>query len=73
MTTVQVVEMSFTVNNTPIQDYIHPDDHTQPTGTYEMTHRFKPFIELCTWRHVLNLDHQIQSSFFKELYIVSDL
>ena len=44
MTTVQVVEMSVTVNNTPIQDYIHPDDHTQRTSTYEMTHGFKPFI-----------------------------
>ena len=21
----------FTVNNIPIQDYVHPDDHTQPT------------------------------------------
>ena len=36
MTTTQVVEMSVTVNNnSPIQDYIHPDDHTQPT--HEMT------------------------------------
>ena len=32
MTTAQVVEMSVTVNNnSPIQDYIHPDDQTQPT------------------------------------------
>ena len=32
MTTVQVVETSVTVNNnSPIQDYIHPDDQTQPT------------------------------------------
>ena len=29
MTTAQVVETSVTVNNSPIQDYIHPDDHTQ--------------------------------------------
>ena len=29
------------VNNSPIQDYVHPDDHTQPT--YEMTRGFKPF------------------------------
>ena len=31
------------VNNSPIliQDYIHPDDHAQPT--YEMTPGFKPF------------------------------
>ena len=32
MTTAQVVEMSVTVNNnSPIQDYLHPDDETQPT------------------------------------------
>ena len=34
MTTTQVVETSDTVNNSPIQDYVHPDNHTQPT--YEM-------------------------------------
>ena len=32
MTTAQVVETSITVdNNSPIQDYVHPDDQTQPT------------------------------------------
>ena len=31
MTTAQVVKTSVTVNNSPIQDYIHPDDQTQPT------------------------------------------
>ena len=42
MTTAQVVETSVTVNNnSPIQDYIHPDDQTQPT--FEMTPGFKPF------------------------------
>ena len=42
MTTSQVVEMSFIVNNnSPIQDCVHPDDHTQPT--YETTPGFKPF------------------------------
>ena len=36
MTTAQVVETSITVyNNSPIQDYIHPDDHKQPTYAYE--------------------------------------
>ena len=31
MTTAQVVKMSVTVNNnSPIQDYVHPDDQTQP-------------------------------------------
>ena len=30
--TAQVVETSLTVNNnSPIQDYVHPDDQTQPT------------------------------------------
>ena len=33
--------MSLAVNNSPIQDYVHPDDHTQ--RTYEMTPGFKPF------------------------------
>jgi len=32
MTTAQVVETSGTVNNNSrIQDYVHPDDQTQPT------------------------------------------
>ena len=44
MTTAQVVETSVTVNNnSPIQDYVHPDDHTQPT--YEMTPGSKPFTK----------------------------
>ena len=31
MSTAQVVETSVTVNNkSPIQDYVHPDDQTQP-------------------------------------------
>ena len=41
MTNPQVVETSVTVNNSPIQDYVHPDDRAQPT--YEMTPGFKPF------------------------------
>ena len=42
MTTAQVVETSVTVNNdSPIQDYVHPDDQSQPT--FEMTPGFKPF------------------------------
>ena len=41
MTTAQVVDTSVTVNNnSPIQDYVHPDDQTQP---FEMTPGFKPF------------------------------
>ena len=41
MTTAQVVETSVTVNNnSPIQDYVHPDHQNQP---FEMTPGFKPF------------------------------
>ena len=44
MTNVQVVETSVTVNNnSPIQDYLHPDNQTQPL---EMTPGFKPFTVL---------------------------
>ena len=35
MTTAQVVETLVAVSNGSIQDYVHPDDHTQPT--YEIT------------------------------------
>ena len=35
MTTAQVVETSVTVNdNSPIQDYVNPDDQTQPASYY---------------------------------------
>ena len=45
MTTARVVETSVTVNNnSPIQDYVHPDDQTQPT--FEITPGFKPFTQL---------------------------
>ena len=45
MTTAQVVETSVTVNNnSPIQDYVHPDDQTQPT--FEMTPGVKPLTVL---------------------------
>ena len=43
MTTAQVVETSVTFNNnSPIQDYVHPDDQTQ---LFEMTPGFKPFTK----------------------------
>ena len=45
MTTAQVIETSVTVNNnSPIQDYVHSDDETQPT--FEVTPGFKPFTDL---------------------------
>ena len=40
-TTAQVVKTSVTVNNSPTQDYVHPDDHAPPT--HEMTLGFKHF------------------------------
>ena len=41
MTTAQVVETSVIVNNnSPIQNYVHPNDQTQPT--FEMTPGLKP-------------------------------
>ena len=45
MTIALVVRTSVTVNNNnPIQDYVHPDDHTQPTC--DMTPWFKPFTDM---------------------------
>ena len=42
MTTAQVVETSIPVkHNSPIKDFVQPDDQTQPT--LEMTPGFKPF------------------------------
>ena len=42
MTTEQVVETSVAVNNnSPIQEYVHSDDQSQPI--FEMTPGFKPF------------------------------
>ena len=53
MTTAQVVETSVTVNNnSPIQDHVHPYDHTQLT--YEMTPGFKPFTQISLpGRHIV--------------------
>ena len=40
------VVLNRTVNsNSPIQDYVHPDDQTQPT--FEMTPGFKSFTVFC--------------------------
>ena len=42
MTTAQVVETSVTVNSNsrPIQDYVHPDDQTQPTFEFVVFENF---------------------------------
>ena len=45
MTTAQVVEMSVTVNNnSPTQDYFHPDDQTQPTFLHPLFDNLLSFI-----------------------------
>ena len=62
MTTAQVLETSVTVNNnSPIQDYVHPDDQTQP---FEMTPGFKPFTVLKTVKQH-NTSIQFSRPFFK--------
>ena len=54
MTTAQVVETSVTVNNnSPIQEYVHPDDQTQPN--FEMTPGFKPFTTMFLFRDYFRL------------------
>ena len=51
MTTAHVVETSVTVNNnSPLQDYVHPDYQTQPT--FEMTPGFKPFTILNSYEKI---------------------
>ena len=50
MNTAQVIETSVAVNNnSPIQDYVHPDDQTHPT--FEMTPGFKPFTLYHTMKY----------------------
>ena len=44
--------IQLTVNNSPIQDYVNPDDQTQPT--LEMTPWFKPFTVLITLALILD-------------------
>ena len=45
ITTTQLVETSVTVNNGPIQDYVHPENHAQPP--YELTPRLKNLPKCC--------------------------
>ena len=56
MTTAQVVETSVTVNNnSPIQDYVHPDDETQPTfisKSVEQTKKSRKILHHCNTAHI---------------------
>ena len=52
MTTAQVVETSVAVNNnSPIKDYVHLDDQTQPT--FEITCMFKTMLRCSKNRQFL--------------------
>ena len=56
MTTAQVVETSVTVNNnSPIQDYIHPDDQSQPTFEMTRVQTFHKIYSLTEWYYKTNL------------------
>ena len=37
-----LIDSTTVKNNSPMQDYVHPDDQTQP---FEMTPGFKPFTD----------------------------
>ena len=72
MTTAQVVKMSVTVNNkSPIQDYVHQDDHTQPT--FEMTPGFKPFTNKELTQSQSNLQYSLiqvhSNEFFQQMLL----
>ena len=55
MTTTQVVKTSVTVNNnSPIKDYVHPDDQTQPA--------FEMFLSLLQLLHVYYLGKNSMTS-----------
>ena len=61
MTTAQIVKTSVTVNNSsPIQDYVHPDDQSQPT--FEMISGFKPFTVLML---VIIFETRVNSLYFE--------
>ena len=75
MTTAQVVETSVTVtNNSPIQDYVLPDDHTQPiyesiktcTKTASCRHKLFVFsiprIQIVVWTMDFPLRKLVQAT-----------
>ena len=59
--TAQVVETSVSVNNnSPIQNYVHPDDQTQ--RTFEMTPGFKPFTVSSDMFYKRTVFHQMKTA-----------
>ena len=73
MITAQVVETSVIVNNSPIQDYVHPDDQTQPFVFYRQS--FKSIVAstmvnsalLCFFKN-RNLQHNKLSKLEKGVF-----
>ena len=67
MTTAQVVQTSVTVNNySPIQDYVHPDDQTQPTFYFLINLRLFQTLRQITnrWRRTKTITKfQVENCF----------
>ena len=71
MTSAQVVEMSVTVNkNSPIQDYVHPDDQTQPITVYVTINETK-LLQLKTYPREKALIFNVATEFLS--FIVTKL
>ena len=72
MTTAQVVETSVTVNDkSPIQDYVHPADQTQPT--FEMTPWYKPFTDRHHLLIIISLSSKLGLMSLKAVLALSSL
>ena len=71
ITTEQVVETSVTFNNSPFQDYVHLDDHAQPT--YEMTAGFKPFTRVVLLAFKIKMCKYLAARFKRTSITVQDL
>ena len=71
MTSAQVVEMSVTVNkNSLIQDYVHPDDQTQPITVYVTINETK-LLQLKTYPREKTLIFNVATEFLS--FIVTKL
>ena len=57
ITTALAVETSVTIHNSPIQDYTHPDDHTQPTYIIPLHEKLLQFDWLRAVVFQLNLKY----------------
>ena len=75
MTTAQVVKTSVTVNNnSPIQDYVHPDDQTQPI-VKEVSNSSRSSTVVRNNRHILIDGKSVfyQSLFDKGIMFILEL